>query len=145
MSAETETTAEVLRSWAADAVDEMRAPLLELATHAEEELSAAKVAAEAAALGIVVEAFEVHVEPEAFAVRNAVALLRQGLDGSIAANKEFLTERDTYRSAVYRLARALGCLPDDHAVLDVEACHRRILVLTACEDKLAHIRETVTR
>lgn len=145
MSAETQTTAEVLRGWAADADEAMRAPLLDLAKHAEEELSAAKAAAEAAALSIVAEALEAPVELEAFAVRNAVALLRQGLDGSIAANKESLAERDTYRSAVYRLARALGCLPDDHSVLDVEACCRRILVLTACEDKLAHIRETVVR
>lgn len=145
MSGETQSTADVLRGWAAEADESMAQALLALAQHADNEVAAAKAATEAAVLGIVVEAFEAPVQTEAFAVRNAVDLLRQGIDGSIRANKEFLAERDALRAGLHRLARELGCLPDDHAALNIDACVRRVLQLLDAEAKLAHIRETVTR
>jgi hypothetical protein len=96
---------------------------------------------------MVVEVLGSHVEPETFSVRNAVKLLRDGLDDSIAANKIHIQAAEDAKSAatalrqqLWDLADALGLAPSDHGALDVAAMKVAIVRLRADADRVARVR-----
>lgn len=120
------TTAETLRGWADGAEESMREPLLALAQHAEDEISAAKVATETACLSVIAERLGAQVAPETFAIIDSIGVTLLALEESSSTHKTSMTERDAakaalgeYRDAVWSIARACGIAPEDHDLLNV--------------------------
>ena len=130
---ETQTTAEILRGWAADAEEAMREPLLALAQHAEQELATAgqSVAADAAreaersALEAIAERLSaietgthpeapIAIEPETFAVLACLTRLEASVKYGLQAMREALDLKDkigaeahAWRAKAEQLERAV--------------------------------------
>lgn len=164
------TTANELREWATGADETMAPSLLALADHAEKEISAAKIAAEASVLAVAAEALDCEpeafavaaaakalsaslatvaaalgsaVEPTAEAIADSIRVTLAGLRDSIESNKTLMRERDEAKASdatLWRVAREFGLAPEDHGALNHDAVVARARVLATLADAVRKLR-----